>query len=84
VTNVKYEVGEKEKHLFTIDHNPVTHRIKIEQDSKIVVNKLNLTPNAQKCEFDIDGSEAHYVEITIGPFTPIELKVDGERAHTLL
>jgi hypothetical protein len=84
VPNEKFEIGVKEKHFFTVEYNAVTKRIKIEQDGKTVANTMNWSPLAKKFKFDIGGSEQHQIEISVGPFHPIELKVDGQRIKPLL
>jgi hypothetical protein len=48
VSNAKFEIGEKEKHFFTVDWNMITKRIKIEQDGGIVANELHFSPLAKK------------------------------------
>lgn len=81
----EFEVGESEKHYFTVEWDIVSKRIKIEQDDKIVVNELHtFSPLNQKFKFDIGSSEKHHGEITAGPFHPIELKVDGQKVCPLL
>jgi hypothetical protein len=85
VPTAKFEIGEKEKHFFTVDWNMITKRIKIEQESVIIANELRYySPLAKKFKFDIGSSEPHHVEITVGPFHPIELMVDGIPAHPLV
>jgi hypothetical protein len=85
VQNARYEIGEKEKHFFTIDWNMITKRVKIERDGVIAANELRwYSPLAKKFQFDIGSPEPHHVEITVEPFHPIELMVDGKPVHPLL
>jgi hypothetical protein len=83
VPKEKFEIGEKEKHFFTVDYDIILKRIKIEQDGAIVVNELHLWPLGKKFQFDVGSSEPHHVEVTRRPFQ-IELKVDGEKVQPLL
>jgi len=82
--NAEYEIGEKEKHYFTVDLNLGFRRIEIEQDGALVVNEFRLTPFSKTFMFDIGTSEPHHVEITAGLFRPIELNVDGKTVQPLL
>ena len=83
--NAKFEVGEKEKYYFTVNWEIVTKRITIEQDGAIIANEGHwYSPFSKKFKFDIGSSERHHVEIAAGPFRPIELMVDGEKARPLL
>jgi hypothetical protein len=85
VANARFEIGEKERHFFTVDWNIISKRIKIEQDGEMVANELRFhTPFARRFRFDIGSSEPHHVEMIVGPFHPIELLVDGRPAHPLL
>ena len=68
MSNEKFEIGEKEKHFFTVDWNKITKRVKIEQDGGIVANELHFLPLAKKFDFDIGGSEPHHIEITVDHF----------------
>jgi hypothetical protein len=65
----KFEIGEKEKHSFTVEYSIITKRIKIEQDGVIVANGFHYSPRAKKFQFDVGTSELHHVEITAGPFS---------------
>jgi hypothetical protein len=84
VPNTRYEIGEKEKHYFTVDMNLSLRRIKIEQDGVLVVNEFRLAPFSKTFTFDIGTSELHNVEITARLFHPIELKFDGKTVRPLL
>ena len=81
----KFEVGEKEKHYFNVEWGLIAKRLKIEQDGVIVFNKgFVFSPFTRKFKTEVGSSEPHHVEITAGPFLPIELTVDGMRAYPLL
>lgn len=82
----KFEIGEKEKHYFTIEVGMPLARVKIEQDGVIVANKVLNPFVSKKFKFDVGTSESHHVEISVGPvyLFPIELKVDGEKVRPLL
>ena len=81
----EFEIGEKEKHFLTVEWDMITKRIKIEQDGVIVANELRpFPPFAKKFQFDVGSSEPHHVEITAGPFHPIELMADGDKIRPLL
>ena len=83
--NARYEVGENEKHNFTVTWETASKHITIEQDGVIVANEGHwYSPLPKKFQFDIGGSEPHRIEITAGPFQPIELKVDGKTVRPLL
>ena len=57
----------------------------IELDGQTMFNKGNFfSPFTRKFNFDVGSSEPHHVEITAGPFHPIELKVDSEKVWPLL
>jgi len=59
--------------------------IVIEQDGVIVANEGSWhSPFSKKFWFDVGSSERHHVDITAGPFQPIELRVDGNRVRPLL
>jgi len=84
VSKEKFEIGEKEKHYLTVDWDMITKHIKIEEDDVVVVNKSHLSPLAKKFQFDIGSSEQHHIQIIVGQFHPVELKVDGEKVRPLL
>ena len=85
VQKERFEIGEKEKHFFTVEWDMITKCIKIEQDGVIVANELRpFSPLAKRFQFDVGSSELHHVEITAAPFHPIELMIDGEKVHPLL
>jgi hypothetical protein len=55
--------------------------ITIELDGEKVVDELHYNPTAKKFQFDVGNSEKHHVEISVGPFSPIKLFVDGKEAQ---
>ena len=79
----RFEIGEKEKHLITVELEYVSKRIMVEQDGALVAEAWHPSPLAKKFEFDVGGSEPHHIEITVGAFHPAELKVDGISAQPL-
>ena len=83
--NERFEVGEREKHYFTVDWKTATKHITIEQDGETVASGGHwYSPFSKKFRVDIAGSEPHHVEITAGPFHPIELTVDGKPVRPML
>ena len=83
--NAKYEVGEKEKHYFTVTWELASKHITMEQDGVIVADGGHwFSPFSKKLRFEVGGAEPHRIEVTAGPFKPIELKVDGRAVRPLL
>lgn len=81
----RFEVGDKEKHYFTVDWNPVSKHMTVELDGQTIFNKgLVFSPMKQKFQFDVGTSETHKVEASAGPFSPIEVLVDGRPTQPLL
>jgi hypothetical protein len=70
---------------FTVDWKMISKRVMIEQDGAVVANEGHWhSPFSKKFWFDVGSSERHHVDITAGPFQPIELKVDSNRVVPLL
>ncbi|MGI0054577.1 MAG: hypothetical protein ACREB9_05480 [Thermoplasmata archaeon] len=79
----RFEIGDEEKHLFTVDYNLFTKSIRIEQDAVLVVDEWHPSPLSKKFEFDVGSSERHHIEVTVGAFHPGELTVDSIPASPL-
>jgi hypothetical protein len=84
VPSARYEVGENEKHYFTVNLNMGSRRVKIEQDGALVASRFLIAPTAKKFTFDVGTSEPHHVEIIAGLFHAIELKADGRVVQPVL
>ena len=86
-----FEVGEREKHTLTVDHDWAMKRILIELDGEKLADEYYYSPLAKKFSFDIGSSERHTVEVGLGAALPIvsfvkrrEIKVlvDGKPARS--
>jgi hypothetical protein len=63
----------------------ITKHLTVELDGQTMYNKgFVLSPLPKKSQLDIGSSETHHVEVSAGPFQPIELKADGEKVRPLL
>jgi hypothetical protein len=81
----KFEIGEKEQHLITVNWTIVTKRMTIELDGRTIFSEgFILSPFTRKFHFDIGTSESHKVEVSAGPFSPIKVIVDGRAAQRRL
>jgi hypothetical protein len=81
LTKSKFEIGETEKHMIVVNASALLKFIRIEVDGEKVVNESNFQPLAKKFELDVGSSEKHHLEISAGPFSPIQLWVDGKEAQ---
>ena len=54
-----FEVGEKEKHTLTVDHDWVMKRIHIELDGEKLADEYHYSPLAKTWSFDVGSSEVH-------------------------
>jgi hypothetical protein len=86
-----YQVGEKEKHTLTVDHDWATKRILIELDGEKLADEYYYSLGGKKLSFDVGSSEVHKVEVILGMTLPLvaivkrrELKVlvDGKPARS--
>jgi hypothetical protein len=74
----KFEIGEKEKHIISVETNLVSKFITIELDGERLIHNWHPSPFAKKFQFDVGTSESHKVEVTVGAFTPAVVLVDGK------
>jgi hypothetical protein len=86
-----FEVGEKEKHTLTVDHDWLTKHIRIELDGEKLADEYYYSLGAKTWSFDVGTSEVHKVEVRLGMSLPLvaifkrrDLKVlvDGKPARS--
>ncbi len=86
-----FEVGEKEKHLLTVDLDWVMKRILIELDGEKLADEYYYSLRAKTWSFDVGSSEVHKVEVSLGMTLPlvalvkrreVKLLVDGKPARS--
>ena len=86
-----FEIGEKEKHTLTVDHDWATKHIRIELDGEKLADEYYYSLGAKTWPFDVGSSEVHKVEVRLGMALPLvaifrrrELKVlvDGKPARS--
>jgi hypothetical protein len=86
-----FEIGEKEKHTLTVDHDWLTKHILIELDGKKLADEYYYSLRGKTWSFDVGTSEAHKVRVRLGMTLPLvaifkrrELKVlvDGKPARS--
>ncbi len=86
-----FEVGEKEKHLLTVDHDWVMKRILIELDGEKLADEYYYSLRAKTWSFDVGSSEVHKVEVSLGMTLPlvalvkrreVKVLVDGKPARS--
>ena len=86
-----FEVGEKEKHTLTVDHDWVMKHIRIELDGEELADEYYYSLGAKTWSFDVGSPEVHKVEVRLGMSLPLiaifkrrELKVlvDGRPARS--
>jgi hypothetical protein len=82
-----FEVGEKEKHSLTVDHDWVMKRIHIELDGEKLADEYHYSPLAKTFSFDVGNSEVHKVEVSLGRFSyfkgrEVKVLVDGKPARS--
>ena len=91
MTKSSFEVGEKEKHTLTVDHDWATKHIRIELDGEKLADEYYYSLGAKTWSFDVGTSEVHKVEVRLGMTLPLvaifkrrELKVlvDGKPARS--
>ena len=57
----------------------------VELDGHTIFKKgLVFSPSKQEFHFDVGTSESHKVDVSAGPFSPIEVLVDGRPVQPLL
>jgi len=81
-----FEVGEKEKHTLTVDHDWVMKRILIELDGEKLAYGYHYSPFEKTFSFDVGSSEVHKVEVSLGRFSyfkgrEVKVLVDGKPAR---
>jgi hypothetical protein len=79
----KFEFGETEKHVMTVDTNIVSKFITIEVDGKSLIHDWHPSLFAKNFQFDVGTSETHRVEVTVGPFSAAKVLVDGKPVRRL-
>ena len=86
-----FEIGEKEKHTLTVDHDWLTKHIRIELDGEKLADEYYYSLGAKTWSFDVGTSEVHKVEVRLGMSLPLvaifkrrDLKVlvDGKPARS--
>ena len=86
-----FEVGEKERHTLTVDHDWLTKHILIELDGKKLADEYYYSLRGKTWSFDVGTSEVHKVQVRLGMTLPLvaifkrrELKVlvDGNPARS--
>ena len=86
-----FEVGEREKHTLTVDHDWATKHIRIELDGEKLADEYYYSLGAKTWSFDVGTTEVHKVEVSLGMALPLlafvkerELKVlvDGKPARS--
>ncbi len=73
-----FQLGANEKHVLLVDVSIFWKRVKIEVDSKTIVDESHFTPGPSQYKFDIGATEKHKVEVSAGGFSPIKVYVDGK------
>jgi hypothetical protein len=85
-----FEIGEKEKHTLTVDHDWLTKHICIELGGEKLADEYYYSLSAKTWSFDVGTSELHKVEVRLGMSLPLvaifkkrDLKVfvDGKPAQ---
>lgn len=71
-----FEVGEKEKHLVSVDLDRVMKRVQIYLDGQKVIDETHYSPLAKKFPFDVGDLEKHKVEVSVG--IQVKVTVDGK------
>jgi len=81
----KFQIGEREEHLITVDWKMVAKRMTVELGGQTMFDKGNFfSPFTRKFHVDVGTSETHKVEVSAGPFSPIKVLVDGKPAQCML
>jgi hypothetical protein len=80
----RFEIGEKERHIVTVDTNIVSKFITIDVDGQSQVRDWHPSPFAKKFNFEVGTSETHIVEVHVGPFTAAKVLVDGKPVPRLM
>ena len=78
MSKYNFEVGEMEKHNVYVNWSKFMKRVRVEVDSKVIVDEPNFSPAVKKYAFDVGESEKHRVEVSAGLFSPFKVVVDGK------
>jgi hypothetical protein len=87
-----FEIGEKEKHTLTVDHDWLTKHIRIELDGEKLSDEYYYSLSGKTWSFAIGTSELHRVEVRLGMSLPLvaifkkrdmKVLVDGNPAQRL-
>ena len=79
-----FEVGEKEKHILTVDRDPVMKHIRIELDGEMLADEYIYSLGAKKFSFDVGRSEVHKVDVILGMVLPLLAFVKGRELKVLV
>jgi hypothetical protein len=71
MTKASFEVGEREKHTLTVDHDWLTKHIRIELDGEKLADEYYYSLSAKTWSFDVGTSEVHKVEVKLGMSLPL-------------
>jgi hypothetical protein len=73
-----FEIGETEKHRFTVKWSLFMKHLTIELDDEKVTDEFHYSPAPKKYHFEVGNTEKHQVEISAGGFSAIKVFVDGK------
>lgn len=73
----KFEIGEKERHVITVETSLVSKFITIKMDGEPLIQDWHPSPFAKTFHFNVGSSENHHVELRVGAFTATRVLVDG-------
>jgi hypothetical protein len=81
-----FEIGEREKHTLTVDHDMVMKRTRIELDGEKLAEEYRYSPLGKTYSFDVGSSEVHKIEVSLGRFSyfkgrEVKVLVDGKPAQ---
>ncbi len=79
-----FEVGEKEKHILTVDRDRVMKHIRIELDGEKLADEYIYSLGGKKFSFDVGSSEVHKVEVSLGMALPLLAFVKGRELKVLV
>ncbi len=82
MSKARFEVGESEKHIISVNANPFLKFIRIEVDGDRVINVANFTPS-REFQLEVGNLEKHQVQINIRALSPIKLFVDGDETQQI-
>ena len=79
-----FEVGEREKHTLTVDHDWATKHIRIELDGEKLADEYYYSLGAKTWSFDVGTAEMHKVEVSLGMALPLVAFVKGRELKVLV